>query len=903
MTILFRVKLAFGADLTINSASWIYTDLTARALGAISWTFGSPDEATNTTPGTAGFVLSNVDGWLSPHNPNSAFFPYVRRQTPVQIDMNPGTGFVNIFQGFVDAISPDWPGGNATFADVSIVASGSLRRLNQGSPVLRSAIYRSTVAADPVAFAPLEEDSGATVALATGRVPNQNAIFAGTVSFAADTTLPGAKQAIVLNATSYMGLATSYVYSGQWQVDWFMKWTGGAPGVENIIMRVYTNSTLGMFVDAVYGGGNWGIRVYDSSGTSSATGISAPPTLLVSEWWHWRIFAKNIGATTVQYSLVVFPALGGTGNVATANVSPLSGPGDLTACAMRTNAIFNGVAMSSLAIYDRANYSAVDASSDAYAGESASVRLARLCREEGIEATISNTSAVTMGPQRPLSFLTLIRESETADQGVLYDGVTAGLTYLAHNDRYNRAVALALDCKQAQVKLGFAPTEDDQSIVNDWTVTRPGGGTAFAIDPSHIFANGRYSSSIESNVETDGLLIDDAGWRLHLGTVDEMRVRQVSLQLVDHPELWASALALRPGHRLTVTNLMSQYPPGTLDLVCEGFTATADATSWRMDINCSPYSPWDVGVMDTNRLDCANSVLGTSMTTSTTSIDVLVSDGCFWTHADGDFGIIIGGEEMTVTAVGATTTPTPALVAVGTSATADAIPVTPGLPGGATAAGNLMLLQATVRDINAIDTDMYLTGAAGWERILDGVQMAVFAKVHNGAEVAPTLHFRSDIVGDCVIAQIASFSGKWGDPRKQLIAMAQQVNGTDQDIGYPALQIPLSGTLAVWTGWKGDDWTSVATIGGATEISEPSSTFGNDSGQVWDYQAQATPTTLTAGSFVVTGGTSQVSRGAAFALRSVYQTLTVVRGVNGITKTHAPGEDVHVARPLILSKS
>jgi hypothetical protein len=38
---------------------------------------------------------------------------------------------------------------------------------------------------------------------------------------------------------------------------------------------------------------------------------------------------------------------------------------------------------------------------------------------------------------------------------------------------------------------------------------------------------------------------------------------------------------------------------------------------------------------------------------STTTVPLAISDVCTWTHADGNYQITIGGEVMTVTAVGA----------------------------------------------------------------------------------------------------------------------------------------------------------------------------------------------------------------------------------------------------------
>jgi hypothetical protein len=182
------------------------------------------------------------------------------------------------------------------------------------------------------------------------------------------------------------------------------------------------------------------------------------------------------------------------------------------------------------------------------------------------------------------------------------------------------------------------------------------------------------------------------------------------------------------------------------------------------------------------------------------------------------------------------------------------------------------------------------------------VNFVFFAKVHSGSETTPTVHHSSAITGDTMIAQIASFSGKWGDPASQLVAAAQQLNAAAQNIAYPELPIDLGGVLIIWAGWKADDWTSVATLGGVTEISEATSVAGNDAGQVWDYNTSAGVPTVGGGSFVVTGGTSQISRGCVFALRSVYQTLTVTRHVNGISRAHSLGEAVHVTHPLVPTR-
>lgn len=900
-----KVEAAFGADLTANPLSWTWTDLSSRLLDGITLQFGRPDEASTTTPTRFGCRLKNADGALTPRLPTSTYYPYVRRQTPIRCSVNPGgTGYTQVFQGYIDAIEPAWPTGNSRYSEVAVTASGSLGRLGQRTDALRSAMYRAIIRSGPVAYWPLEDGPDAGRAASALPAGPALGVTAGRITFASATPPPSSSPLADFSSGGIGGtMQAGAILPGSpttsWRMEFIARWNAISAGSFAATLQWVSSGGVTLWeIDAaqlVDGGLQY--QIINDLGTIGGPFVS---NVAVDDglWHHIRFDAVQNGSnidTTVKLdgTTVITQTLSSAvlAQITSVIINPTRDPSEEVP------------SFGHLAIWSPFS-STVDtyAAFQGYAGETAGARIVRLCGEEDVPVTVSSTTGTAlMGPQGVDSFLALLRECEAADGGILYDGDSAGLTYVARPDRYNQAVTLALDTASHQVKLPFTPVEDDQRVANDWTVTRPGGSSAESADEAHVAANGRYRASANVNVELLNDLQDQASWRVHLGTVEEMRIPQLSLQLIDHSELWTAALALRPGDRLTVANPPTQYPPGTIDLIAEGFTAAIGTASWQVTPTCSPYAPWSVDVLDTMVLDCANSVLGTAMTTTSTSLDVLVSDSCLWSHASGNFSINVGGEQMTVTAVGSTTTPTPALVAVGTAGTGNAAPVTPGLPGGATAAGNLMLMLACVRDTNATSTNMYITGTSGWVRLLDNVNMALFAKVHNGAEVAPTLNYTAGIAGDTVIAQIASFTGKWGDPQRQLIAAAAQSNTAAQNIAYPSLGIPLSGTLAVWLGQKADDWTSVATLAGTTEISEATSTLGNDAGLVWDYVAFAGASAINAGSFTVTGGTSQVSRGAVVALRSVYQTLTVTRSVNGVVKAQTIGTPVSLWKPPVLA--
>lgn len=84
------VELAFGADLDATPLGWTWTDVTSRlrSIGgepSVRITRGRPDEASETNPSTCSFTLDNNDGELTPTNTASAWYPDVKRGTPVRV--------------------------------------------------------------------------------------------------------------------------------------------------------------------------------------------------------------------------------------------------------------------------------------------------------------------------------------------------------------------------------------------------------------------------------------------------------------------------------------------------------------------------------------------------------------------------------------------------------------------------------------------------------------------------------------------------------------------------------------------------------------------------------------------------------------------------------------------------
>lgn len=460
---------------------------------------------------------------------------------------------------------------------------------------------------------------------------------------------------------------------------------------------------------------------------------------------------------------------------------------------------------------------------------------------------------------------------------------------------------LTLDYSAEQVHPPFEPLPDDQGIVNDVEVSRRDGSSAQVQQddgPLSVLSPplgvGRYDTSITVEAYSDDQLPQIASWIKTLGTQDVERYPTVHVNLASNPDLIADAAAVDTQDRLVVTDLPSWMPPDDPDLVIEGYTETISQYSLDITYNCSPGNVYQqVGVWG-----LMSHELHAAINSSTTSIDVAntdVTQPMLATSGIGSgYGVVVGGEEMQVTAVA------DSLVtygAVGTVAHGNNASVSPSLPA-SLAQGNLMVMVAAIRNSGLGHPDT----PAGWTRLAvfnaaDNVRVMV--KIAGASESAPTVTFTGGVAGADTTAQIIRLAGKWHSASNILVGSAARLNTSAQDIIVPGLPKPLcDNAIVIGVGWKQDDWTSVTPRSGFVEIAEEDTTTGDDQGLVWDYVIQTTAAAIAATPFPVTGGSSAISRSAIFALRCDYQSATVTRSVNGITASHSAGDDVTLSRPM-----
>ena len=387
------ISAAFGADLTAPSSTWNFTDITdpvMHAGGVNISPMGRSDEFSQAQPAGMALSILNDDGDYTAYNPTATNYPYVRKNTPIkaEVTLDGGSNTYTRFYGYVDGWVPSNDVTGDGLQTVSIKASGASKRLVKNKATAVSPMRRSILRSRPVVYAPLElpDIDYPEVLNADGNTVGSTH-FGGGLTATADSSITGSKDLYKINTSTYMGLTPGLAgpggkFNNHWQVDWFMNHPS-APGIETIVMRTYCDSPKIALVDVVYGGGNWGLRTYDSAGVATGSAIFSPPAFMLTGPVHWRVYAQQnpVTGTSVDVTMVAFPALvaaGGSfapltiasataGNPTSAAILPASRGGGLDA-----------VAFGHWSIYNRANFSATDSSGGAYNGELATDRMARI---------------------------------------------------------------------------------------------------------------------------------------------------------------------------------------------------------------------------------------------------------------------------------------------------------------------------------------------------------------------------------------------------------------------------------------------------------------------------------------------------------------------------------------------
>lgn len=564
---------------------------------------------------------------------------------------------------------------------VPMQAAGILRRLQAPStPPLSSPMYRAytriTGTTAPVAYWPCEDGTSATQ-IASGLTGGNPMTLAGNPSFASDSSFACSNPLPQVNSSTWTGVIPSYTApSGAANTLRFLMKVPSAsqPADGTILASLFTFGTVARADVIWHTGGALQLKGYTSAGatvfdTGSVTFGAVDELLRVS-------VELNPSGGNIQYQILTLqpgaPAAlvsGGTvagsiGNATEVIVAPNGGI---------ASAVIGHISVQP-ALDSLFN---LGAALNAWIGEYAGNRFARLCSEEGLPYRVYGYpgDSVAMGAQATQTLLALLQECEDADRGLITEARQAlALGYRTRVSMFNQAAAATLDYAAAHLSPDVLPTDDDQLTVNDVTVTRTGGGsssrqvqTSGALSTQAPPAGvGPYPTAVSINLSADSQLPDEAGWILHMGTVDEPRYPTIPVNLA-RPALAALYSTLQDvdlGDRLLVNNPPAWLPPDAISQIVRGLTEVCYGYVFTIAWACAPESPYRVAIMDDpvfGRADTDGSTLAAGVTSIATSLSVASTDTTkpLWTTsaAEFPFDIVIAGERITVTNITGTSSP------------------------------------------------------------------------------------------------------------------------------------------------------------------------------------------------------------------------------------------------------
>lgn len=684
------VRLHIRVEIFLNG-SWVDVSQYVKYEDRIVITRGRRNEQGKVPPSVCSLTFLNSDRRFSPRNTTSPNYPYLGQNTPLRVWFNPGSGDSLRFTGEVPDWAPQWTTGDDR--SVSVVASGRLRRLGQGTEPAYSATRRSydNDVVQPVAYWPLEGGQDTTILYDTiGNAPTRTGGFAftdgtaGVARFGVGDLGPGSDRVVNVSGgwTLDLDLPQGVTATGQVTIEFSMSYgtivrTGTYTGCG---IRMHPNTATRHIKFNVFVNDSGLIEVQWLEAGQDFSLLAGPTTVYSAGSENIfdgqpRVFHLDLaasGGTNVVWTLYENDVQLGTGTVTPSFAGAMNAPPYRASAVSITSATADAI-LGHFAVYTTniaANrYSALTG----HSGELPTTRFARLCTEEGIPYVVNELVADTvgMGPQTISPPLELLRACEEANEGLIDETRANELRLSSRTARWVPDVLLTLDYAHpthGNQVYRMKPTDDDFPLINDWTIDRDGGLSAHAQQTSGalnvndpegdpINGVGRKKDSETLSLSTDAQLADHAHWRLRKGTVDEPRYPSIEFRLDTHPELIPSWLALDISGRMQVLNPPSDVGPGTIAQYAEGYTEEADQFTWTVGVNASPVATGEAWHYNDPTgaavYDCAGSTLSAAVTSGATTLNLTITDNCVWAHDFGDYTIRVGGEDMTVTAVGA----------------------------------------------------------------------------------------------------------------------------------------------------------------------------------------------------------------------------------------------------------
>ena len=586
------------------------------------------------------------------------------------------------FHGQVAAWPQSWSpnGANAT---VALSAGGLLRRMGQAEASVNSPMYRAYTrgvgsSSSLAAYWPMEDMVNST-SLASG-IGGVAMAVTGSPKLSSSNTFVCSNGLPVINGASLFGKVPP---SSGWTANstrWLMQLPAAGDTNGAVVASIVSTGTVAV-INVDYSSTSGGFLTAELIGTNGA-GLGS---ITLSNSINGALVAAQVDVVTSGSNVVVTLStlLAGQTTPVTQNLTVSGSAGSVQQVLLNpVGAVTYGglgtTVFGHLGVYSAYDpITAIAGALDAWQGEPAGLRFQRLCAEESIQFRGMGylPGTVLMGIQTLETVASLLQECADADRGMWFEPRQClGFGYRTRVSIGNQAPWLTFDYNQDHLSDELLPTQDDQVVKNDITVSNQGDGSTAEVtlndgSPLSIGVIGRYDTSITVNLAADSQLLDEAGWILHSLTTNELRYTAVNCDMANNlstlQAMFYQILDADMGDRINVLNPPAWIPPGVIDQIIQGGTETLSLKDLVEAWTGVPSTPYNVMYFDDSvygRFDTDGSTLATADPTGTAtslSIATTTATSPLWTTAAADFplNVIMGGEVMTVTNITGSSSP------------------------------------------------------------------------------------------------------------------------------------------------------------------------------------------------------------------------------------------------------
>lgn len=573
---------------------------------------------------------------------------------------------------------PEWPlNQDASGRDVyvEIEAAGRLRRMKNNTAPFQSTLRRRVPTFSPIAYWPMEDGTQATsaAALPAGVPP----LTLSPVSWASNDTLVGSDPlpALSIDGTTPCNLLGRIPAPTTTPTEWsvvFVYRLDTPNATQRTFMSVLSTGTVRQWF-LQWGTGGTTIIGKDTDGVNVFSQAIASGLENFNTWIRVELQATQNGGNVDWH--VGWVPVGGSGTSFDASFAGTVGrPTGVTSPPGGFSSDLDGMAMGHISAWSNktAGTTAYTNSDIAWAGETCKARFERIKSEESLDLTVRADATRTerIGGQRTVQLYEILQDTADVDDGILMEHrERVGLLYRDRIGMYDQTPRATLAYPQIQAPL--KPADDDQATKNIITVTRTAASSYTAsLDSGRMskleYPNGvgPYSDELSLPLYLDADTADQAGWRLHQGTVDEARYPTVNVWLQRSTAVLESLLGVDTGDRIQITSPNVRYQYDTIDLIVQGYTEYISQFRWEFSFNCTPASPWNVAYGSSpstasatekfSWADTSGSVLAEALTTTETDVDILTQTYPQWTSNPSatPYLLSVGGETIRVDAPG-----------------------------------------------------------------------------------------------------------------------------------------------------------------------------------------------------------------------------------------------------------